>query len=69
MTKIERQIGELLTNGPSSKRLCLESIAALYARGRSSSFRVYSRIDWDRLDDRIRQIHGEKGLSFIKRHS
>ena len=68
MTTIEKKIYHLL-QAKFIRSVHRDALAVLYAQALSSSHRVYSRIDWDRLQARIKERLGQRGLDYVKREA
>ena len=65
MTSIERAIfAELRADEVCPAKL--EVLAALYDRAHTASHRVYRKIQWRLLDERIRERCGQAGLDYVR---
>jgi hypothetical protein len=67
MTRIEKDIYEALKKGNS--KYTLRIVAALYSAAHKSTHRVYSKIQWELLDARIRDVLGARGLASVKKEA
>jgi hypothetical protein len=68
MTRIESAIYAILASDDGGETT-LSQIAALYQRGHNASHDIYSRIQWDLLDEQIKAKRGQEGLDYVKREA